>query len=91
MNKIKIVLNSLDIKEVCLSVTGQYLPNKTTVETSSNDIIITVENDSYQDKIYGKEIQSKFYFARHELIFKEVPLINYYEEFFSCGTELNFN
>lgn len=88
MENIKIVMDKLDIEELCLSVTGEYTKGLPVVEKHNSDIIITIKREFYIDKIYGREIRGKYYFARHEFILKEKPYIDYYEEFFSNGTEL---
>lgn len=88
MENIKIIMDELDIEELCLSTTGEYTKGLPMVERTNNDIIVIIERESYIDKIYGREIQDKYYFARHEFISKEKPYIDYYEEFFSNGTEL---
>jgi hypothetical protein len=93
MEKIKIVMNDLDVREICLSVTHEYSPGCTKIETIKDefgeDIIITVDRETYTDKIYGRKIMGKYYFARHEFINKEKPDINYYDEFF-CNGEVIF-
>lgn len=93
MEKIKFVIDKLDVEEICLSIIGDYSRDCVKVETKQletggMDIVIIQDRDSYVDKIYGREIQGAYYFARHEFIDKEYPYIDYYEEFFSCGIEL---
>ena len=92
MEKIHIVMDKLDVRELCLDVTHEYSKDKTKVEVIENDltkdIIVTVERDTYIDKIYGREIQGNYYFARHEFIRKGLPDIDYYDEFFSNGIVL---
>jgi len=92
MDKIKIIMDNTPdfLQKICLDVTGEFLPSKTTIKRSNSDIIITVDNESYTDKIYGREIGNKLYFARHEFISKELPDIDYYMEFFSDGIEIKF-
>jgi len=90
MEMIKIIMdNDPDyLREICLEVTGEFSPSRTSVSKIDNDIVITVDRESYIDKIYGREIQDKLYFARHEFISKVPPEIDYYEEFFSNGSIL---
>jgi hypothetical protein len=89
MEKIKIVMDELDVRELCLSVTHEYNPNYTKIKTIKNelceDITVTVDRETYTDKIYGRKIMDKYYFARHEFINKERPDIDYYDEFFCNG------
>lgn len=93
MEIIKVILNDAPnyLREICLEVTGEFYPSNTIVSKVENDIIVTVENDEYIDKIYGREIQGKLYFARHEFISKKLPDINYYDEFFCTGVVVDFN
>lgn len=90
MNRIKIVMDELDVRELLLSVTHDYCKDNTRIEKVNNEgmeiIIVIAENDSYIDKIYGREIKGKYYFARHEFISKELPQIDWYDEFFCNGT-----
>ena len=93
MEKIKFVIDELDVEEICLSIIGDYCKDEVRVETSeedsyfkSVDIVIIKECDTFIDKIYGRRIKNKFYFARHEFIDKQPPQIDYYDEFFSDGT-----
>lgn len=94
MEKIKLFMDEYNIKEVCLQITNDYYPDITKVETTKDDfgmdIVITVEHENYIDKIYGREIHDKYYYARHEWINKQKPDINYYDEFFCNGVELQF-
>jgi hypothetical protein len=91
INTINIMLDELDIRELCLSVMGDYSKDKAIVDRlENNDIVVTVEREAYTDKIFGREIQGKYYFARHQMILTEIPEIDYYEEFFSTGQELCF-
>jgi len=90
---IKVILNNTPnyLREICLEVTGEFYPSNTNVSKVENNIIVTVENDDYIDRIYGREIQGKLYFARHEFISKNLPDIDYYEEFFCNGVVMDFN
>jgi hypothetical protein len=92
MNKINIVMNELDVKELFLSVAHDYYPDLIRVEHAEDegiDILIFIqEHDSYIDKIYGRDIKGKYYFARHEWISKELPQIDWYDEFFCKGEVL---
>jgi TFIIF-interacting CTD phosphatase-like protein len=90
MNKIKIIMNDLDIRELCLMVTGEYTKDLPIIERENSDIIVTIDRELYTDKIYGREIQGKYYFARHKIITKGKPDIDYYDEFFCTGKVLNF-
>ena len=89
MDKIHIIMDVLDLEELCLDVTGEYTKGLPVVQRQGSDIIVTIDRESYTDRIYGREIAGKFYFARHQFIPKEVD-IDYYEEFFSTGKELVF-
>ena len=93
METIKVILNNTPnyLREICLEVTGEFYPSNTNVSKVENNIIVTVENDDYIDRIYGREIQGKLYFARHEFISKNLPDIDYYEEFFCNGVVMDFN
>jgi hypothetical protein len=86
MDKIKIVMDELDIRELLLTVTHNYCPSIVRIEKINNDgielIVVIAENDFYIDKIYGREINGKYYFARHEFINKIID-IDWYDEFFS--------
>lgn len=86
MEKIKLIMDELDIREVCLSVTHDYCSDNTkyTIDEETKDIVITINNETFIDKIYGREIQGKYYYARHQIIDLN-PSIDYYEEFFSTG------
>jgi len=92
LEKIKFIIDELDIREIMLSITHDYSADRTTVikDDKTHDIVITAEYDSFIDKVYGREIHGKYYFARHEYISKEKPDIDYYDEFFCTGTVLNF-
>jgi hypothetical protein len=92
INTINIMLDELDVRELCLSVMGEYSKDKAIVDRlENNDIVVTVEREAYIDKIFGIEIQGKYYFARHQVILIEIPEIDYYHEFFfSNGKELDF-
>jgi hypothetical protein len=84
-------MDELDVRELCLQVTHDYSKDCTTVEylgEGGNDIVVTVERETFTDKIYGRKTMDKFYFARHEFIKKGLPDIDYYDEFFCNGTEL---
>jgi len=90
MINIKYVFDKLDVSEFCLTMTGIYIPSETKLEQKeNNDIVITIDDEEYTDIFYGREIQGKFYFARNQMINKN-PDIDYYDEFFSNGTELKF-
>ena len=90
MNNIKVIMNQLDVRELLLSVTGCYSKDKVKIKhnETTNDVIVTADYNSFIDKIYGRKIQDKYYFARHEFISKENPDIDYYDEFFSNGNVL---
>jgi hypothetical protein len=89
METIKIIVDELNIKEVCLQATGYYTKDNTTINKNDYDITITITFDEYTDKIYGREIDNKYYFARVQHI-NHFPYIDYYTEFFSTGEELKF-
>jgi len=92
MEEIKAILENLnkeEISELLLTFTGNFSPdNIKIIQDLNNNIEIISESEGIKDIFYGREIQDKYYFARHEFISKEKPYIDYYEEFFSNGTEL---
>lgn len=90
MEKIKIVMNEFDIKELCLATTGNYSKDKITINMLDNNITVTIDYGEFTDKIYGRKIDGKFYFARLQHI-NHIPDIDYYQEFFNCGVEMSFN
>lgn len=91
MEKIKVIMDTLDVKELLLTFTRNYFPEKVRIVKmdsdfeESYDIIITQDYGDSEDKFYGRYIQGKYYFARHKYIDKRHPDIDYYEEFFSNG------
>ena len=93
MNDIKMVLNDLSnesMSELLLEFTGTYSPDNIRIITyMNNDIKVISESDIIKDVFYGRKIDGKYYFARHEAIMSEKPYIDYYDEFFSNGIELN--
>jgi len=92
MKEIKMILddiNSENISELLLEYTGTYSPDIITIKMNmNNDIEIISDGGEIKDTFYGRKIQDKYYFARHEAISKEKPHINYYDEFFSSGEVL---
>ena len=83
-------LKEESIRGLLLSFTGDYYPSKIQIIMKDVDIATIQETDIFKDVFYGRKIQGKFYFARHEYLNKEKPYIDYYNEFFSIGEELNF-
>ena len=93
MQKINIVSNTLDVKEIVLQVTGTYIPSEIshTIDCKTKNITITIDTSFYTEKIYGREIKGKYYFARVEHISKNIhDEIQWYDEFFCNGSELKF-
>ena len=89
MQKIKFIIDELDVREICLSISGIYLPDQVTVTEDGNDVAIIIDNNCYTERILGRKILDKYYFARFQFIEKK-PDIDYYEEFFMGGEELKF-
>lgn len=92
MNEIKMILNDLsieEVKELLLEYTGTFSPDivKITMDLNNNIEIIS-DGGEIKDTFYGRKIKDKFYFARHKAEMLEKPHIDYYEEFFSNGTEI---
>ena len=92
MEKTKAILDNLnkeEIRELLLTFTGNFSPdNIKIIQDLNNNIEIISEGEGIKDIFYGRKIRNKYYIARHETILKGKPDIDYYEEFFSNGTEL---
>lgn len=94
MNNIKYVFDKVDVKEFCLTMTGNYIPSMQRIELEqkeNNNIILNIfsEDENYIEQFFGRIIFDKIYFARHQMTYKN-PYIDYYKEFFSNGMELKF-
>lgn len=93
MEKCNIILDELNDTTI-RGLFRDYSKEKTRIIFDLDDNF-KIECNMYEgitDVYYGKKIDAKYYIARYEEVIerKNRPFINYYDEFFSNGKELEF-